>query len=412
MKKEGLIILLLFFCFSVFGQKNRYRFAETYFGLEAEYSHENNSFLYEQNGSISNQALPSQITPRLLIGGTHFWRRADFYISLPLGSFNLSGSKNIDLSNNVLTGFRYLPFSLKRQTVRPFIGIGMNAKELKLNNGPKYTNWQWYYEGGLNYFYKNRIIGLEVRYFPKSEFYNAYTRTDFQNTALSPLSFSVSYKFVFDATAGYSTEGSKQYMKKIYEKADQSNAYDAFSFGVGLSALIPLGKTDLASNQAFFNDEIEGNISVDIGAGYYFSKIDAALRASFRPLKQEESAFDYTYRLRRNSLALEAFKFIGDYHGFAPFIGPYVSADLYKLKEIDFGQTVNELEATKLGYGIVFGWDIRQTPMDYLILRTNLRYTPQFDYRSSGLKFTSKQIEFNFIQIVFYPERYKIWKNT
>lgn len=397
---------------SAYAQKDRYRFAETYYGIETELSFEKNQFFRTSNGQLIQEQLPSSITPRILIGGTHFWRKADFYISIPLYNFRFDGSKKIRLNNDVFTGFRYLPLALEDNTLRPYVGLGLNSKNLQIDNGPNYTNWQWYYEGGINYRKNNKILGFEARYFPRNSFVNAYDRTQFQKTITDPFSFSLSYKIAFDATAGYSRESSKRFMKKIFEKADKAKAYDAFSFGVGLNALIPTGPSDLASQQAFFNDEIDGNVTVDLGVGYYFSELDAALRLSFRPLKQEESAFDYTYQLKRNSTAFEAFKFIGDYHGFAPFIGPYASFDHYALTETDQGKKLNEFKGWKFGYGLVFGWDIRQTPMDYLILRTNLRYTPQMDFKSNGYKFTSDQIEFNFIQIVFYPERYKIWKNN
>ena len=65
-----------------------------------------------------------------------------------------------------------------------------------------------------------------------------------------------------------------------------------------------------------------------------------------------------------------------------------------------------------MGYGVVFGWDIKQSDVDYITLRTNLRYTPEFNFKSGGYKFTSERIEFNFIQIVYYPERHKMRQGT
>lgn len=408
--KLFIFILLVFFSLSSFCQKDRYRFAETYVGFETELVTEHNSFIYQKDGISHTEKLPSQITPRILIGGTHFWRHADFYISIPLTNIQFGGSKNISLTNDVYTGFRYLPFTLEDKTVRPYVGVGFNSKGLKLKNGPYYTNWQWFYEGGFNYRKNNKIFGFEMRYIPKSDFYNAYSRTKFQNTKTNPFSFSLSYKVAFDATAGYSSEGAKKYMKKIYNDAEKAGALSAFSFGIGLNAIIPLGKTELASQKAFFNDEIEGALTYDVGIGYYSNPLDATVRVSYRPIKQEETAFDYTYRLNNHSVAFEVFKFIGDYHGFVPFVGPYISLNRYHLEEIDLGKTTKDMTTNKLGYGLVFGWDIRQSRVDYITLRTNLRYTPEMNYKAGASKFTSKQIEFNFIQLVYYPERHKIYK--
>ena len=105
-------ILLTLISLNGFCQKDRYRFAETYFGFEAEYVNETGSFLHFNDGTINTEKLPSQITPRILIGGTHFWRHADFYISIPLSNLHFGGSDQVTLNNDVITGFRYLPLSL------------------------------------------------------------------------------------------------------------------------------------------------------------------------------------------------------------------------------------------------------------------------------------------------------------
>jgi hypothetical protein len=127
-------------------------------------------------------------------------------------------------------------------------------------------------------------------------------------------------------------------------------------------------------------------------------------------LQQKETAYGYTSELKTNSLAFEAFKFIGNYHGFVPFVGPYVGLNNYNYNEIDRGSEVVDFTENKLAYGLVFGWDIRISDVDYLLLRTNLRFTPDLNYKKKRLSFTNNQIEFNFIQVVFYPERMKITK--
>ncbi|NOG56557.1 MAG: hypothetical protein HND54_02355 [Bacteroidetes bacterium] len=411
--KKSFIVLLLLSQLSSFCQNDRYRFAESFFGFESEFVSEKNSFsYYDSQNQIQRGRIASSITPRILIGGTHFWGHADFYISIPLSTIKINGNKNLSSTNGVFTGFRVLPWKLKDKGFRPYFGAGFNSKKIELNNGPTYTNWQWYYEWGLNFRHKNRIVGLEMRYFSKNLYNAAIARTEKESLSVSPYSFSISYKQVIDFTAGYSTERSKKHMKAVYEKAKEEKALSAFSFGLGLTALIPLKNTELASQKPFFNDEIEGSVNIDLGIAYYINPIDASIRFSYRPLKQEETAFDYTYKLNKQSFALDAFKFIGDYHGFAPFIGPYVSFDRYHLTEIDDVVTIQDQTFNRIGYGLVFGWDIRQTKVDYITLRTNLRYTPEYNYTAGGYRFTAEQLEFNFIQLVYYPERHKIYKQN
>ncbi len=412
-----LFSLIILSCIRVSAQRDRYRFAESYLGLEIEFIQESGSYNYSNNdNTVLESNLPSSISPRIVMGGTHFWGLADFYISIPVHNFMLNDSKRISISNEVLTGFRLNPLRIDQKGFSPYLGIGFNSKELQLSlerlDGPIYSNWQAYYEMGFSYRNKsNGLFEIGARYFPKSSYTNYINRSFNQELKLSPWSISLSYKKIVDFTKSYSTEGVKRYMKKIHEKAVKNDALDAWSFGIGLSALIPLEKTEFASRHAFFNDEIEGNLYPDLGVAYYKSNWDAAIRISFRPLKQEETAFGYTHQMKRNSFAFEGFKFIGDYHGFAPFIGPFASFDRVQIRETDFGSEVVKLKKNILGYGLIFGWDIRQTNVDYLILRTNLRYNPRLSLKKDGNFLVASQLEFNFIQLVFYPERYRLYKN-
>ncbi len=417
MKKSILLTVFSLILISLFAQKNRYDFASSYFGFEGEFIKEKNSFKYindQGNEELAN--LPSTFTPRIIIGATHFWNHADFYISIPIFNFTLEGDNSAHITNDVLTGLRAYPFAIEQNKIRPFVGIGLSGKEYRqeASNGKSqwYTNWQGYYEGGLTYSTKkNKLLSIELKYFPRSSYNVFYDNENALETKLSPLSLSFSYKKVMDFTRVYKSESSQKYLQDLKESYQKRKAFNTYSIGIGLSALIPLSKTELASSNDFINDEIEGNLGLDIGFGYYHHKLDAAARISYRPFTQEEISYDYSYKSQKHSLALEAFKFIGDYHGFVPFIGPYISADNYSIQEKSNKETIIDYQATKIGYGLIFGWDIRLSDVDYFILRTNLRYTPDFSYKIDGYSFTPAQIEFNFIQLVFYPERIKANKN-
>lgn len=411
----------ILFCFLLissfnYAQKNSYRFAATYFGIEGEFSRQTNSFSYiNKAGSLQQAKLPSTFSPRILIGATHFWNRADFYLSLNMGNLLLSGSKNAKISNDVLTGFRVIPFQLRKNRPRPFFGVGFHSKEYsqKGDNGQSqlYTNWQWFFESGISYTHKNRtLFGLAFRYFPKNNYSPYYNRTHAQSVEVSPYSLSVSYKLLFDFSASFASENSKRFFKKMEKELSEKKKLNTFSFGIGVSALIPLEKTEHASRKAFLNDEIEGNILPEVGLAYFHHRLNTSARVSYRPLQQKEEAYNYTYQLTKHSVALEAFKFIGNYHGFVPFVGPYISHDSYALTEVDRDEKITDLKNNKIGYGLVFGWDIRFTAVDHIILRTNLRYTPDFGYQQEGLNYTSKHLEFNFIQLVYYPQRHKVYK--
>lgn len=57
--------------------------------------------------------------------------------------------------------------------------------------------------------------------------------------------------------------------------------------------------------------------------------------------------------------------------------------------------------------GIILGWDIVPSPVYTWVLRTNLRYYPfQRIETQPGINSRVDQFEFNFIQFVWYPNRF------
>ena len=125
--KNIVFILLATLTISSFAQekkKDKYQFAHTYFGVEGEVLPQNRSFSVLNNqGGFDRKDLPSFGSARFVIGGTHFWDHADFYVSIPVAEFALSGSKNAKISNGVLTGFRYFPLKIKPNSFRPFAAV-------------------------------------------------------------------------------------------------------------------------------------------------------------------------------------------------------------------------------------------------------------------------------------------------
>ena len=63
-------MVVLMISVSVCGQKDKYTFAQTYIGA--------------QTNTLGGLNSPEYMAGRFLIGGTHFWQKADFYISIPL----------------------------------------------------------------------------------------------------------------------------------------------------------------------------------------------------------------------------------------------------------------------------------------------------------------------------------------
>ncbi len=62
--------------------------------------------------------------------------------------------------------------------------------------------------------------------------------------------------------------------------------------------------------------------------------------------------------------------------------------------------------------GITFGWDILPGKTEqWFVLITNLRWYPFSKIDINGKAFSQNQIEYNVIQAVFYPSRFKNVRN-
>jgi hypothetical protein len=103
---------------------------------------------------------------------------------------------------------------------------------------------------------------------------------------------------------------------------------------------------------------------------------------------------------------LEATKFLFDYHGFVPFVGPAISYEKLSFIEDFEGNRTQDKQIEKFGYGLTFGWDIRPNRIQTWILRTNLRWFPNLSLEvEPGSNISFDNLEFNFIQLIIYPSR-------
>lgn len=173
--------------------------------------------------------------------------------------------------------------------------------------------------------------------------------------------------------------------------------------GLGLASAFGLRTSSYI--RPFLEDPVPSHLSPDISLGYHFSNIDASVRLSYRRIIQDQSAYGVEQRLSRNSVSLEAIKFLGDYHGFVPFTGLFGGPEFLTASETDHGDQLLDKNKQKWSWGISAGWDIRPTDSSPVVLRTNLRYSPFLSLQTSnGKTIRFDQLEVDFIQIVIYPQ--------
>ncbi len=358
--------------------------------------------------------------PRLTFGGLHFWGHADFFVTFPIG-LRLNNTPDFaDKFKNVEgleTGFKIYPFALKPGKLRPYVGMSFQSREFSYENkggefkngAPKFHSYISPIQLGLTYCTSKFLFSCGMRYNWKNQFDYYYAEGSTARIRQNPVNFSISILRYFDSDIGMATpkqvdqENIKLHLLKKY------NRLSSWYLGIGPSAALQMSKSAYIQEKYPFlnNQQLNSTLIPDLTFGYYFSKLDANVGASSRIMFFKAKAFDTDLRILRGSISIEAYKFLFDYHGFVPYVGPMLSYESLILREN--GKMISQ--QNKPALGIVFGWDIRVTQTGTSLLRTNLRYTPNLSMTVDNKKLMFDHLEFNFIQWVHFFGRGKVYSN-
>jgi len=415
--KKTLTIILTFLVLEGMAQdldlKRRYSFAKSYFGVDLSYffNLQQTSFL---NGQNQIQALDRNnfITPAINFGATHFWGHADFFVSVSTSSGKIRPDEvDNSIRFRAITGMRIYPLAIKENTIRPYLSykfapIRLNQSDL-LGENYRRTQVKSILGAGIAYQTPKFYTYLGYEFIPNNEINIHLSRTQTATSSFPKglINFGINYSIEF-TNGSYSPP-----IPQLDSLLRRKNALGLF-FGIGPSSAFPTQNSSYITDlYPFSDDRTMPNIFPEITAGYHFSKHEFVVSVNFRPIRQERGAFGYNQRLKRNSFGLEAYKFLFDYHGFAPFIGAGLLYEDIRLIEIENDINLTNDRFTLTTPSLVFGWDIRPSRRaDIWLLRTNLRYSPFLELEKNSKKISLQHLEFNFIQAVIYPQRIKKYK--
>jgi len=357
----------------------------------------------------------STLMPRLTIGGIHFWGHTDFYVTFPLSFLTLQnipqGFDNLHLYQGVETGVRVYPLKLKPQRLSPFAGISFRrirfsqeAAERTSGNGvPGYGRFIHPIQFGLTYTSKKWHLSASGYYNYQNEFNYYISPTETAAVRLDPLSFNLSLLRYIDLDRHMRTPQAVRKINADYGILKKENLLSAWFFGIGPSSALQMSKSPyLKENFPFFHDDYSATILPDISFGRYFHQPDLNVNLTYRTYGDKYEGFDTKINIRRHSVGVESVKFLFNYLGFVPFVGPVVSYESLQtsINDVDYSDR-------KLALGVTFGWDIRVTKTGTGLLRTNLRYYPNLHMNIEGEKMMFNHLEFNFIQWVQFIGRKK-----
>lgn len=414
------IVYLMVMPFFLFSQpylgkqaKTRHRFAQTVFGLDVQNSLGGNSAFVNSLGAKESFRLNTQIKPRLYVSGIHFWGHMEFYFAVQLYKKQKIQYRDIyyNFSQSDIFGTKIYPWVVQRNKLRPYLGFsisGLNYSQFNKENGKgltlvrvkipilaglNYCTGPFHFDLGISYNYDNKV---------------GYYITENQKTTLSlpPLMIGITFKKWFETTASAEKEYLDGTTEKKYNKLSAQKKLSSWFFGIGPSSAF-FTKLSLYNEARFaYMEKPNAAFFPEVSAGYFYEPYRLHFGSAFRHNRSSKSGYDVTQKHMRTSLAFESFKYLFDYHGFNPYLGICSSIEQLRFTHMMQGYPTFTQQKTKAGFGVIFGWDICPNKLQWFTLRTNLRYFPNLHLAgSNGNKISFDQLEFNFIQMIFYPTR-------
>jgi hypothetical protein len=394
--------------------KKRLNFAKTYFELGGQYVPSFMGKKLSETGSVQTFENAASIAPYLNIGAMHFWGHADFYFSIPLSQIQLNpkNDANFSLIQSVVTGARVLPWAFKDQKIRPYFGINWAVGNIKQDVvNASFSKSKLLFDAGILYGKKNFMTRLGINFDPNNTWNYPLSKTNFQSIKTPPLTAYFGFIYTYESTRSKNMEKENAEMNalpQISSPALNATKKGDWFVGVGPSSSFMLSNSAYnESKYPFFTKKRISNTFFDIGLGYQLNKAGIVFALSYRNPKFSNAAFGVTQTIKKNSIAFETYKFLTDYSGFTPYLGLNLAYDntVYseKTETNNFETTTNQFNP-----GITFGWDILPgKTKQWFVLRTNLRWYPFQKLHIEGQNFSQNQLEYNVIQAVFYPSRYK-----
>ncbi len=392
-------------------QRSQHRFAQSYFGFNVQVQPVSGKYIW--NGKES--AFPMVSSPRITLGGLHFWGKLDFNMNFPIAriaDFSVSEGVEMYFNSGADLSARFYPWRVKYEVVRPYIGYSANEMTLGFDDEDLGHRYDLFVTSsallGFSYARNGLQFNAELMWMLNNN-RDFYSNRSAEHTFELPRGyFSVGMVKFFEGTLREEKDTQSGKMKRMEEQLRQENKLNSFSVGFA-----PSGAYSLLAPH-YPGDELrqslprhKGTMVWEYSLGYLMHDAGLHVGVTYRDYTSDVESFDFEHIMRRRSVAFEVLKFIGNYQGFVPFVGPTLSFDRWAVGEFLNNKQIGDTQRTAMfSPGIIFGWDILASPLETWVLRTNLRYYPFQKIRDAdGTTMRVDQFEFNFIQLVIYPNR-------
>lgn len=400
--------------------ERRFAFAETYLGADLLRA----GAATLPAGGGATLAAPVAVVPRVTIGGLHFWGHADFHVSFVLGPdvrarLEGDGTPAAALRPGLETGARWYPLALRPDgRPRPFVGLGWQRLDVTARtaagDGAATTLVRFPLQAGLSLRTGRTTLQAGVHIHLDRDFRYAAGPGRVADGTVPAGAVWLGVQRHFDGTRTLARPVAGGQEAEREARLRRAGRLSGPFVGLGVSTATAIGTSSWnAAERPELGARLPGTVFPEIAAGWEWPDRQLAVSLVARRWTLAQDAYGLSQAQSRASVALEALRFLGDYHGFVPFVGVSLGRDHLRLREAFAPGAVTTDRAAAVVRadspwipGLVVGWDIQPTRTQSIVLRTNLRYAPTAalpmpDGRSSSFA----HFEFNFIQVVWHPRR-------
>lgn len=407
------------------GRHTRHRFAQGTFGFDLQYIGPVGSFIV--NGQEPPVAFETsgRMLPRLFIGGTHFWGHVEFFFTISTGNLLLAKSSGLktQMRQDDIFGVKIYPWAVQAGRLRPYFGAapslmlyrqangGEQGPDLQLLKAPLMAGVLWTKRGKYRY----HLFDIGLNWLGKSRHGYYIDRQRQMPVTFPSLAVQAGWRMMLETTAASEKRWQDSTTMRRTKVLGEKGRLNSFYLAAGPSSAFWLGQRHSSYNRQLRPYLGGHTVSVfpEFGIGYQHFRAKAFAGLAFRSIRSELKAYGTRQVLRRTAFTLEAARYLFDYHGFTPYAGLNLSCDLLSAKENDEGSETLSRRSTQFHPGLTVGWDILPDQLQWFVLRTTLRWSPLAEMPAGAeYRFSYRQLEFNFIQLVWYPSRRKSIQET
>jgi hypothetical protein len=366
----------------------------------------------------------------LHIGALHFFNHADLYVSIPLAMVarSIDAQRELSLSHMAVVGAKVFPWALLPGSVRPYLAAAAMFRTVHIEGGSDAASspggrtdvvlplglgvawrspWHFIVDAQVQYVQDSASMASGVSARPLTEPRETY---DLRWLDLSGMRVVVGVAVDYHVS-GASAPGFNERVAQQMQRRIDNGSMSTFYVAAGPSAQI------VKASSSYFDERrpyLQGRYSVGpfphLNVGYYHYPIDAEVRLAYRGFSGSAAGYGVDLETRTDALFLEALKFVDvRYYGFVPFLGIGAGYSVSRVSDSAGGSTMSA-SRNQVVPSIVTGFDVRVNPATWWSLRTTLRWVPttRVSIPGSGVAVDLGGLEFDFIQLVVYPER--IWR--